>query len=143
MYAYLVNGFDPARHNVKSLRFCKSAGASISMEIRTAFRAKFGIEINEGFGITEASASAIAHPVNPDKQKGDKIGSVGIPLGNDVQQTEARIVDDHDRELPPNEVGELIIKGDHLMKGYWKLPEETRENPSGRMAASGRPGQEG
>jgi len=137
MYAYLVNGFDPQRHNVKSLKFCKSAGASLSMEIRTAFREKFGIEINEGFGMTEASAQAIAHPVREDKQRRDKVGSIGVPLRNNMQQTEAKIVDENDRELPPNEVGELVIKGDHLMKGYWKLPEETARTLRGGWLHTG------
>ncbi|MGA3115522.1 MAG: long-chain fatty acid--CoA ligase [Syntrophobacteraceae bacterium] len=137
MYAYLVNGFDPERHSVKSLKFCKSAGASLSLEIRTAFREKFGIEISEGFGMTEASAQAIAHPVGADKQRGDKIGSIGIPLRNNRQQTEAKIVDEDDRELGPNEVGELIIKGDHVMKGYWKQPEETAKTLRGGWLHTG------
>ncbi len=125
MYAYLVNGFDPERHNVKSLKFCTSAGASLPLEIGTAFREKLGIEINEAFGITEASAQAIANPLRADKRRSDKIGSIGVPLRNNRQQTEAKIVDEDDRELGLNEVGELIIKGDHVMKGYWKQPEET------------------
>lgn len=125
MYAYLVNGFDPQKHEVKTLKFCKSAGASLSAEIRRAFYEKIGVEINEGYGITEASAQAIAHPLKPGQQRDYKIGSIGIPLRNNQQQTEARVVDNRDRELPPNKVGELVIKGDHIMKGYWKQPEET------------------
>ena len=137
MYAYLVNGFDPQRHNVKSLKFCKSAGASLSMEIRRAFHEKFGIEINEGYGITEASAQAIAHPVSADKQRNDKIGSIGLPLRNNRQRTEAKVVDENDRELLPNEIGELVIKGDHLMKGYWKQREETAKTLRGGWLHTG------
>jgi long-chain acyl-CoA synthetase len=137
MYAYLANGFDPQKHNLKSLKFCKSAGASLSMEIRRVFREKFGLEINEGFGITEASAQAIAHPVRADRRRSDKIGSIGVPLRNNQQQTEARVVDENDRELPPNEVGELIIKGDHIMKGYWKQPEETAKTLRGGWLHTG------
>jgi long-chain acyl-CoA synthetase len=137
MYAYLANGFDPQRHNVKSLKFCKSAGASLSMEIRRVFHEKFGLEINEGFGITEASAQAIAHPVRADRRRSDKIGSIGVPLRNNRQQTEAKVVDENDRELLPNEVGELIIKGDHIMKGYWKQPEETAKTLRGGWLHTG------
>lgn len=125
MYAYLADRFDPRKHKVETLAFCKSAGASLSPEIRRAFYEKIGVEINEGYGITEASAQAIAHPVKRDPRKQYKIGSIGIPLRNNQQQTEARVVDEKDRELPPNAIGELIIKGGHIMKGYWKQPEET------------------
>ncbi len=137
MYAYLVNGFDPQKHDVRSLTFCKSAGASLSPEIRRAFQEKIGVEINEGYGITEASAQAIAHPVNTDTQKQYKIGSIGIPLRNNQQQTEAKVVDENDRELPPNAIGELIIKGDHIMKGYWKQPEETAKTLRGGWLHTG------
>jgi len=127
MYAYLINAFDPIRHDISSLEFCCSAGAALSSEVANEFQAKIGVEIIEGYGITEASAQAIAHPLTPDKRRKDKFGSIGRPLKNSTKQTEAKIVDENGRELPPGEAGELVIKGDHLMKGYWKLPEETRQ----------------
>jgi long-chain acyl-CoA synthetase len=125
MFAYLINGFDPKKHNVSSLRFCCSAGAPLSPEIAKAFHEKLGIEILNGYGITEASAQAIAHPLTPHKKRSDKFGSIGIPLRNSWQQTEAKIVDENGQELPANSIGELVIKGDHIMKGYWKSPEQT------------------
>lgn len=125
MYAYLISGFDPKKHDLHSLEFCSSAGAALSSEIANEFQAKTGAEIIEGYGITEASAQAIAHPLTPDKRRRDKFGSIGCPLKNRTQQTEAKIVDEDGKELPSDAVGELIIKGDHLMKGYWKLPDET------------------
>jgi len=125
MYAYLTNGFDPGRHNLQSLQFCPSAGAALSSEIARAFHKKTGVEIIEGYGITEASAQAIAPPLRPDKRRHDKFGSIGIPLKNSKRKTEAKIVDENGEELPSNKVGELAIRGDHVMKGYWKLQEET------------------
>jgi long-chain acyl-CoA synthetase len=127
MYAYLTGGFDPGRHNLQSLKFCCSAGAALSSEIAKGFREKTGVEIIEGYGITEASAQAIAPPFRPDKRRHDKFGSIGIPLKNSKRETEVKIVDENGEELPPNKVGELVIKGDHVMKGYWKLPEETEK----------------
>lgn len=127
MYAYLVSEFDPTRHDLSSLEFCCSAGAALSSEIANEFQAKTGIEVIDGYGITEASAQAIAHPLTPAKRRKDKFGSIGRPLKNSTQQTEAKIVGEDGRELPPGEAGELVIKGDHLMKGYWKLPNETRQ----------------
>ncbi|MRS04952.1 long-chain fatty acid--CoA ligase, partial [bacterium] len=125
MFAYLINGFDPKKHDVSSLKFCCSAGAPLPSEIAHAFYEKLGIEIINGYGITEASAQAIAHPLAPHKRRRDKCGSIGIPLKNSWQQTEVKIVDDNGQELPSNAIGELIIKGDHIMKGYWKSPELT------------------
>ncbi len=137
MYAYLVNGFDSQKHQVMTLKFCKSAGASLSAEIRRAFYEKIGVEINEGFGITEASAQAIAHPVKGEQENHYKLGSIGVPLRNNRQQTEAKVVDEKDRELPPNEIGELVIRGDHIMKGYWKQPEETARTLRGGWLHTG------
>jgi long-chain acyl-CoA synthetase len=125
MYAYLAAGFDPQKHHLQSLQFCCSAGAALSAEIAKGFHEKTGAEIIEGYGITEASAQAIAPPFRPDKRRHDKFGSIGIPLKNSKRKTEAKIVDENGEELPSNKVGELAIKGDHVMKGYWKLPEET------------------
>jgi len=125
MYAYLTNEFDPEKHNLQSLKFCCSAGAALSSEIAKAFREKTGVEIIEGYGITEASAQAIAPPFRADKRRHDKFGSIGIPLKNSKQKTEVKIVDDKGEELPAHKVGELVIKGDHVMKGYWNRPEET------------------
>jgi long-chain acyl-CoA synthetase len=120
MYAYLTSNFDPAKHDLSSAaRFCISAGAGLPQEVRRGFKEKTGLDIVEGFGITEASAQALANPQTDKKRQ--KLGSVGFPF----KGTEAKIVDDDGRELPPHAVGELVIKGDHVMKGYWKMPEET------------------
>ena len=78
-----------------------------------------GTPITEGFGLTEASPVTHANPVFG-KQKP---GSIGVP----VPGTLARIVDteDGERVLAHNEIGELVIKGPQVMKGYWNRPEET------------------
>jgi len=123
----MTAGFNPGKHNLQSLKFCCSAGAALSAEIARAFLEKAGVEIIEGFGITEASAQAIAPPLRPDRRRWDKFGSIGIPLKNSRKSTQAKIVDEKGTELPPHAVGELVIKGDHVMKGYWKLPEETQK----------------
>ena len=120
MYAYLTSSFDPAKHDLSSaFRFCISAGAGLPQEVRRGFKEKTGLDIVEGFGITEASAQALANPQNDLERC--KLGSIGYPF----QGTEAKVVDDDGREVPPQAIGELVIKGDHVMKGYWKMPEET------------------
>jgi long-chain acyl-CoA synthetase len=125
MYAYMAEGFDPEKHNLQSLRYCLCAGAALSLEIAKGFEEKTGAQVIEGYGITEASAQAIAPPLRPDKRRYDKFGTIGIPLKNSRKQTEVKVVDENGGEVPLNEIGELIIKGDHIMKGYWNLPEET------------------
>lgn len=126
MYAYLANSYDSKKHDLSSLRFCCSAGAGLPYETWKGFKEKTGCDIIEGYGITEASAQAISPPLRPDKRK-IKVGSVGLPLRNNKVKTEAKIVDDDGNELRINEIGELIIKGDHVMKGYWNMPKETEK----------------
>ncbi len=123
MHAYLLNGFDPAKHDLSSMKYCISAGAALPLEVIKGFREKIKVDLVEGYGITEASAQALANPLTPGKKRKD--GSIGIPLRTRQQETYVKVVDDNGQELPDNAVGEMIIKGDHVMKGYWKLPKET------------------
>lgn len=125
MYSYMNNFYNPEVHDLSSLRFCCSAGAALPNELYKEFKEKSGVEITQGFGITEASAQALAIPPWGKRKLPGKIGSVGLPLKNSEMITEARIVDEAGNELPAFETGELTLKGDHIMKGYWNLPEET------------------
>jgi long-chain acyl-CoA synthetase len=76
------------------------------------FEQKFGARILEGYGLTEASPACSFNRI----ECVAKPGSIGTPLtGIDI-----KIVDDNGRELPRNEIGELIVKGDNVMKGYYK-----------------------
>lgn len=83
-------------------------------ELSKKFKELTGAEIIEGFGLTEASP--VTH-LNPLKGK-KKIGSIGLPFPD----TDAAIVDlkTGTKLLPPNEPGELIIRGPQVMRGYWK-----------------------
>ncbi len=126
MYAHLSNMFDPEVHDLSTLRFCCSAGAALPYEVQNDFKEKTGARINQGFGITEASAQALAMPPKRVEKLLDKIGSIGLPLKNSMVTTEARVVDDNGDEVEPFEVGELVLRGDHIMQGYWKMPEETK-----------------
>lgn len=102
----------------------KSGAAPIPLEVFNRMQAKLeGSEsvINEGYGLSETSPVVISYP-NFDTR--DKRGSVGIPYPG----THAAVVDIETgtRALPPGEVGELIVKGPQVMKGYWNRPEDTR-----------------
>jgi long-chain acyl-CoA synthetase len=83
-----------------------------------------GAVLVEGYGLTEASPVTHCNPLDP-TMKTVKIGSIGVPWPD----TDAKIVDVETgaREMPVGEVGELVVKGPQVMKGYWKRPGETSE----------------
>ena len=86
-----------------------------------AFEEKTGVQIQEGFGLSEASPVTHFNPVFADRVP----GSVGIPLPS----TDSRIVDVEtgEEEMPVGESGEVIASGPQVMKGYWNMPDETAE----------------
>ena len=102
-----------------TLKFAISGGDSISGDIIAAFEKDFGIPIIEGYGLSEASPVVCLNPLYGVR----KVKSIGIPLPG----IEARIVDDEDRDLPAGEVGQLVVRGPNVMKGYYNRDEETAE----------------
>jgi long-chain acyl-CoA synthetase len=105
--------------NVKSLNVCITGGAPMPPAFIPPFEERFGIKIMEGYGLTEASpVCSVGRPDMPQKQ-----GSIGIT----VPGVEAKVVDDNDRELPRGVVGELIVRGYNVMKGYYNDPGATAE----------------
>jgi len=128
--AYLLNGPDPraAGLAIDHVRFCRSASAPLPPEQHRAFESRFGIGIIETFGMTETAAPCFTNPYDPAKRK---VGSPGTAYGN-----EAKIVDPATgRTLPPGEAGEMMVRGDNVMKGYYKDPDNTAKTlePDGWM----------
>lgn len=107
-------------YKLKCLKFCSSGSAPIPVELINRFERLTGAIIAEGFGLTEASPSTHRNPPSGKR----KIGSIGIPLPS----TDCKVVDDDGNELPPDSIGELIIKGPQIMKGYWNKDEETKNS---------------
>ena len=105
-------------YDLSSLRCVKAGAAPIPSTTKTRWDSLTGVELILGYGLTEASPETHNSPPNR-----VKIGSVGIP----IIDTDAKIVDIETgtKELPLGEVGELIVKGPQVMKGYMKRPEET------------------
>lgn len=93
-----------------------SGGAPISEETLVAFKEKFGVPILEGYGLSEASPV-----VSFNTFEEHRAGTVGKPLPG----IKAKIVDAEDSEVPVGQVGELIVKGGNIMKGYWHMPKAT------------------
>jgi long-chain acyl-CoA synthetase len=104
---------------VSDLRLCVSGGAALPVEVLRSFEEAFGCTILEGYGLSETSPVASFN--HPDAVR--KPGSIGTP----IQGVELRLVDEHGKDVPPGEVGEIAIRGHNVMKGYWRRPEATAE----------------
>lgn len=119
MYNAFVNYPDIEKYSLNCLNHCSSGSAPLPIEVIKRFEELTGAVIGEGFGLSEASPSTHRNP--PFAKR--KVGSIGIPLPD----TDCMIIDEYDTEMGPNCVGELLIKGPQIMKGYWNSEEETRK----------------
>jgi len=119
MYVALLHQPNRADYDTSALRMCISGGAALPVEVLRGFEEAFGVAVMEGYGLSETSP--IASFNHPDRER--KPGSIGTPI-RDVQM---RVVDDSDHDIPPGEVGEIVIHGPNVMKGYWQRPEATAE----------------
>jgi long-chain acyl-CoA synthetase len=122
MYFALNSLPELEKTEIKNIYFLSSGGAPLPVEMVKLFEKRVGVRLNDGYGLSETSPSAISTPPYLPR----KLGSVGIPLPG----TEARIVTetkDGYVNVPVGEAGELILRGPQVMKGYWKRPSETKE----------------
>jgi len=105
---------------LKTVRYILSGAAPMPPEPARQLQEKTGIITLQGYGLTEASPLTHAQPKDPALIRLESIGLL-------THNTEQKIVDleTGERELPPGEDGELIIRGPQVMQGYWKAPEET------------------
>lgn len=129
MYMAMLGVPQAERPDTSSLRVCISGGASLPVEVLHGFEQQFGTKILEGYGLSETSPVASFN--HPDRER--KPGSIGTPI-RDVQMA---VVDEHGRELPVGEVGEIVIRGPNIMKGYWQRPEATADAIRGGWFHSG------
>jgi long-chain acyl-CoA synthetase len=120
MYGALLHHADAGEADTSSLRVCVSGGSAMPGELLRAFEEKFGCTILEGYGLSETSPVASFN--HPDRER--KVGSIGTP----VEGVEMKVVDDDGNEAPAGEVGEIVIRGHNVMKGYWNKPDATRES---------------
>ncbi|WP_339212574.1 long-chain fatty acid--CoA ligase [Solibacillus sp. FSL W8-0372] len=119
MYIALVNYYNVRKFDLSCFNICSSGSAPLPIEIINQFNEISGTSVAEGYGLSEASPVTHRNPVDGLQKK----GSIGIPIPN----TDARIVDiaTGEQTLAVGEVGELVIRGPQVMKGYWNRPEET------------------
>jgi long-chain acyl-CoA synthetase len=119
MYAAMLHHGDRDSFDTSSLELCVSGGAAMPVEILRGFEEAFNCKILEGYGMSETCA--IASFNRPDRER--KPGSIGIP----VPGVEMKVVDAEGNEVPQGEVGEILIRGPVVMKGYWNRPDATAE----------------
>ena len=131
MYFALLNHPERERFDTSSLRVCVSGGAAMPGEVMTAFEQAFGVTVLEGYGLSETSPTA---SFNRSKEE-RRFLSVGKPIWG----VEMKIFDEDDHALPPgrDNVGEIVIRGHNVMKGYFKNPEATAEAMRGGWFHSG------
>jgi long-chain acyl-CoA synthetase len=101
------------------LRFCVSGGASLPVEVLRRFEDRFHTTLYEGYGLTECSPVCVENPFG----RQTRPGSIGLAIPG----FEARLVNDQDEDVSIGVVGELIIRGPGVMKGYLNQPEATAE----------------
>ncbi|MFF2876386.1 long-chain fatty acid--CoA ligase [Gottfriedia sp. NPDC057991] len=117
MYNTLVNFPEVEEFGLNCLKICSSGSAPLPIDVITRFEKLTGVSIGEGYGLSETSPTTHRNP--PTRER--KIGSIGIPLPG----TDAMIVDEMENEVEIGQVGELLIKGPQVMKGYWNNEQET------------------
>jgi len=104
-------------YGLASIKACISGAAPLPVEVQEAFEKLTRGRLVEGYGLTEASPVTHANPLDG-RSKG---GTIGIPIPN----TDARIVDlVTGEELPPGRIGELLVRGPQVMRGYWGEEDE-------------------
>ncbi len=117
VYIHFLNT-DTSGYDLSSIRYCFTAAASMPQETALQWKAKFGMSINEGYGLTECSPHCCYnHSIR------HKFGSVGTPIEN----VDIKIVDKDGNELSPGEIGEIVVRGPNVMQGYWGKPEATAD----------------
>ncbi len=124
MYWALLTFEDPEKKIdiptiAQNLRVGVSGASSLPLEIIRGIQEKYGIAIMEGYGLSETSPVATFNL--PHKER--KPGSVGTPIWG----IEVKVFDVDNQEVPTGEVGEIVIRGNNVMKGYYNKPEATAE----------------
>jgi long-chain acyl-CoA synthetase len=119
MFSRMLHAPNSGTVDVARLRVCVSGGAALPVDVMRSFEQTFSCAVLEGYGLSETSpVVTFNHPA-----ASRKAGSIGTPIAG----VEVRLVDDHGKDVPGGEVGEIAVRGPNVMKGYWRKPEETAE----------------
>lgn len=120
MYVRLLARHDKGtKLDAPRLRFLHCGGAPLDPLLKDRVEAILGLPVNNGYGMTEASPSICMVPFNQPRND--------LTVGFLVSGLESRIVDEAGTDVPNSQVGELLVKGPNIMKGYYRAPELTAE----------------
>ncbi len=121
LYKAIIDCKDIKKYDLSSLKVCMSGGAALNENVMNGFKKLTGLELVEGYGLSETSPLAIANPVFGEK----KLNSIGMP----VPKTEVKIthLQFPDQTQPIKMEGEICLRGPQVMKGYWNRPDETEK----------------
>jgi long-chain acyl-CoA synthetase len=98
------------------LRFAMCGSAPVPAEVMKTFEDTFHCPVVEGYGLSESTCRSTFNP--PDERR--RPGSCGLPIGNEM-----KVFDDEDHEVADGELGEIVMRGENILKGYYKNPEAT------------------
>ena len=119
MYNAILHHPERDEFDTSTLKLCVSGGSAMPVELMRGFEEAFGCKVLEGYGLSETSPVASFN--HPDRER--KPGSIGTP----VDGVEMKVVDDEGKEVSQGEVGEIVIRGHNVMKGYWRRADATEE----------------
>jgi long-chain acyl-CoA synthetase len=119
MYSAMLHLSERDKFDTSTLEICASGGSAMPVEVLKGFEDTFGCKVLEGYGLSETSPVASFN--HRDRER--KPGSIGTP----IEGVEMKVVDDDGNEVPQGEVGEIVIRGHNVMKGYWNRDDATRE----------------
>jgi long-chain acyl-CoA synthetase len=121
MLARLLSAYPagvPAGLKTAQLRFAMCGSAPVPAEILKRFEETFKCLVIEGYGLSESTCRSTFNP--PDERR--RPGSCGMPIGNEM-----RVVDEEDREVSEGQLGEIVLRGENILKGYYKNEAATTE----------------
>jgi long-chain acyl-CoA synthetase len=119
MLSMLLNTYPdgvPEGLRTGQLRFAMCGSAPVPAEVMKTFEETFHCPVVEGYGLSESTCRSTFNP--PDERR--RPGSCGLPIGNEM-----KIFDDEDQEVRDGELGEIVMRGENILKGYYKNPEAT------------------
>ncbi|UIJ34901.1 long-chain fatty acid--CoA ligase [Allobranchiibius sp. GilTou73] len=119
MYAAMLNAETADEADMSSLRACISGGSAMPVEVMKKFEEQFDCIVLEGYGLSETSPVASFNKPGQERKPGS--------IGTEVRGVQMKLVGDDDEDVAQGDVGEIVVKGENVMKGYWGREEDTAE----------------